>query len=547
MIASTWDEEYDTISVGSGIGGLSTAITAAERGAKALVIEKFELLGGVSALSSGQLWPGPNHLAKAAGIEDSVDKAKDYIDHLGQGHASPEIRDQYFARAQECIKYYDETIGIPLTVIKGLPDYYYPEVPGSAPEGRYLEVQPFPAAKLGEYQKKVLVSPYGAYYSYTTSTEWVEMQAGGPSLGACIQGHLAKDERCAGAGMAAAQVYEALKRGVDFRTSTEVVELVTEDSRVVGVVARDSQGTRRIRARLGVILATGGYDWNRRFVGSFDALPVAGSMALPTVTGDHIVLSSKLGVIPLPSRAPGQSPIFVGYKVPTEKIYGIGPAYRLLVPGQPHSIIVNATGSRFSNDSFYPDVVAKVSRFDGQEDGMVNWPAWIVFDQRMLNRKGMLPAPPGQPLPEGMAIKADSLAALAEQAGIDPKGLAATIERYNAMCDEGVDHDFKRGTNPWGALMAGDPKLKNPNMAPVSEGPFYAVKLERVTMGVPTAGLPIDGDGRVETAGGSVVPGLYAAGNSAAWADWGGGFNSGIAGMRGLLYGYRAALHMTAK
>jgi len=333
---------------------------------------------------------------------------------------------------------------------------------------------------------------------------------------------------------------------VEFRTSTEVVELVAEDSRVTGVIARDSSGTRRIRARLGVVLATGGYDWNRRFVSSFDALPVAGSMALPTVTGDHIVLCSKLGVIPLPSRAPGQSPIFVGYKVPTEKIYGRGPTYRLLVPGRPHSIIVNSKGKRFSNDSFYPDVVAKVSRFDGQEDGLVNWPAWIVFDQCMLNQRGMPPVLPGQPLLEGMAIKADTLTELAVKAQIDPEGLETTVDRFNKMCSHGVDEDFKRGSNPWGRLMAGDPKLKNPNMAPISQTPFYAVRLERVTMGVPTAALPIDGDGRVENSAGDIVSGLYAAGNSAAWGDWGGGFNSGIAGMRGLLYGYLAALHMTA-
>jgi len=543
-VESSWDEEYDTISVGSGIGGLSAAITAAENGAKALVVEKFALLGGVSALSSGQLWPGPNHIAEAEGIIDDSDKAKQYIDHLGQGHASPEIRDQYFPGARECLIFFDKTIGIPMRVIKGLPDYYYPEVPGSSAEGRYVEVVPFPSAQLGEYKDKVLTSPYGAYYSYTSSTEWVEMQRGGESLGSCIKRHIANDERCAGAGMAAAQIHAALQRGVEFRTITEVIELVTEDGRVSGVVTRDASGTRRIRAKLGVLLATGGYDWNKRFVKSFDSLPAAGSMALPTVTGDHIVLCSRVGVIPILSRAPSQSPIFVGYNVPTESIYGSEGSSRLLVPGQPHSIIVNTRGKRFSNDSFYPDVVAKVARFDGQEDGMVNWPAWVVFDQRMLDRRGLLPAGPGQSLPEGMATMKNTLSELAQDAGIDVQGLAETIARFNTMCEIGVDEDFKRGTNPWGRLMAGDPVLKNPNMGTISQSPFYAVKLERVTMGVPTAGLPIDGNGRVRNAVNDVVPGLYAAGNSAAWEDWGGGFNSGIAAMRGMLYGHRGALHM---
>ena len=234
MIANgelSWDDEYDTISVGSGIGGLSAAITAAEHGAKALVVEKFDLLGGVSALSSGQLWPGPNHMAEAEGLTDSPDKAKQYIDHLGQGHASLPIRNQYLARARECLTFFDKNIGIPMRVIRKLPDYYYPEVPGSSAEGRYVEVVPFPSAQLGEYQHKVLTSPYSSFYSYTSSTEWVEMQGGGESLVSCIKRHLANDERCAGAGMAAAQVHAAVRRGVKFRTATEVLELVTEGGR----------------------------------------------------------------------------------------------------------------------------------------------------------------------------------------------------------------------------------------------------------------------------------------------------------------------------
>jgi 3-oxosteroid 1-dehydrogenase len=309
--------------------------------------------------------PGPNHLAEAEGIADDEIKAKAYLDHLSQGLAIPELRDAYFARSREAIRFFTDTIGIEMMVIKGLPDYYYPKVPGSAVEGRYLEVKPFPASRLGDWADKVLKSPYGEYHNHSTSTEWVAMQNGGENLGLCFKRHLIADERCAGAGMAAAQVYEALKLGVEFQTSTEVVELVVENGRVVGVVARDAAGTRRIGARRGVMLATGGYDWRPDFVRGFDALGEAGSMALPTVTGDHIVLASKLGGIPVSCRAPAQTPIFVGYKVPTETIYGKTPSFRLLVPGIPHSIIVNSTGKRFANDSFYPDVATKVGRFDG--------------------------------------------------------------------------------------------------------------------------------------------------------------------------------------
>jgi 3-oxosteroid 1-dehydrogenase len=542
----SWDEEYDIVCAGSGMGGLTGALTATERGKTAIVVEKFEQLGGVSALSSGQLWPGPNHLAEAAGIKDDEGSAKSYINHLSQGMSSPELRAAFFTGSREALRFMTDAIGIEMRVIRNLPDYYYPKVPGSAAEGRYIEVVPFPAQKLGDWASKVLCSPYGHYYNYSTSSEWIDMQHGGDHLSVPLKRHAAADERCAGAGMAAAQVFAALKRGVEFRTSTEVTQLVIEDEKIVGVVIRGPSGTRRIRARCGVLLATGGYDWHPTFVRSFDALPSTGSMALPTVTGDHFILASKAGVIPIPARAPAQTPIFVGYKVPSETIYGKKGSSRLLVPGQPHSIVVNRTGKRFANDSFYPDVATKCGRFDGQEEGMANWPAWVIFDQNMLDKKGMLPAPPGSPLPDGMAIQADDLSVLARLAGIDVEGLQTTVERFNEMCKTGVDKDFERGTNLWGRLMAGDPKLKNPNMAELQKAPFYAIKLERVTMGVPTAGLPINGDGCVTDAAGDVVPGLYASGNSASWQDWGGGYNSGIASMRGMLYGYRSALHMTS-
>ena len=541
-----WDEDFDVVCVGSGLGGLSAALTAAERGTRALVIEKFELLGGVSALSSGQLWLGPNHLQDAAGIADDDADAEAYLAHLSQGFSTPERRTAFIRRSREALRYFTDVIGIEMRIVNGLPDYYYPAVEGSKAEGRYVEVLPFRADRLGDLADKVLTSPYGDGYSFTTSNEWVEMQNGGEHVGACLQRHLAAGERCAGAGLAAAQVLAAKERGVEMRTATEAIELILDAGEVVGVIVRDAAGTRRIRARLGVVLATGGYDWKADFVRAFDALPVAGSMAPPSVTGDHIVMAAKAGAIAIPARAPAQTPIFIGYKVPAEEIYG-RVSYRMWLPGVPHCITVNARGERFCDDGFYPDMATKVGRFDGQEQGQPNWPAWIVFDQNMIDKYGMQPSWPGQPLSPGMALSADTIGELAGLAGIDPAGLTATIARFNGFCEDGVDHDFARGTVPWGRIMTGDPRLANPNMAPLEKGPFYAVKLERVTMGVPTAGLPIDVDARVLDARGEPITGLYAAGNSAAWLDIGGGNNSGIANTRGMLYGHLAVLHMTGQ
>ncbi len=542
-----WDEEFDVVCVGSGLGGLSAALTAAQRDAKVLVVEKFELLGGVQALSSGQLWLGPNHLAEEAGIEDSDEKVHGYLTQISQGFSDDERRKVFIERSREAVRYFTDVIGLEMMVVKGLPDYYYPAVPGGAAEGRYIEIKPFDEKRLGALKDKVLTSPYGDGYSYTTSNEFVAMQTGkGEFVGDCLQRHLAAGERCAGAGLAAAQIVAAVERGIDIRASTPATALHIEDGAVVGVTIEQDGVAKNIRAKLGVVLAMGGYDWNKAYVRAFDAMPDSGTMAPPSVTGDHFRLAAKAGVIPMPARAPAQSPIFVGYKVPSEMIYG-HVSYRMWLPGTPHNIAVNRAGERFSNDSFYPDVATRVCRFDGQEDGLVNWPAWIVFDQNLVDKYGMQPAWPGQPLPEGMAESADTLAELAVKVGIDPAGLEATVERYNGFCDDGVDPDFGRGTNPWGRIMTGDPRLPNPNMAKLEKAPFYAVKLERVDMGVPTAGLPIDTSGQVLNAEGEPVQGLYAAGNSAAWLDIGGGYNSGISNTRGMLYGYLAALSMTGQ
>src|ERR1700709_2390829 len=154
--------------------------------------------------------------------------------------------------------------------------------------------------------------------------------------------------------------------------------------------------------------------------------------------------------------------MLVGYKVPPELIYG-KTSYRMWLPGAPHCIAVNSKGMRFANDAFSPDVATKVARLDGQEDGVPNWPAWIVFDQNMLDKYGMLPAWPGQPLPEGMAISAPTLEELATKTGIAPNGLTTTVARFNSFCETGKDEDFARGSVPWSRIMTGDPRLPNPN------------------------------------------------------------------------------------
>jgi 3-oxosteroid 1-dehydrogenase len=543
----SFEREVDVLCVGSGAGGMSAAITAAEAGLRTLVVEKDDKAGGVQALSSGQIWLGATHLQSRLGIGEPRAEFAGYLDRLSQGLALPAMRDMFIDRGNEALRFLDERIGIPFMIVRGLPDYFYPRVCGSRAEGRYIEVEPFAGRMLGDWAAKCGCSPYGAGYSYTTSSEWVAMQvSNGRFIGDCLRDHLAADERCAGAGPAAWLPKDALERGVEVLLESPATELTYRDGRVTGAIIATPRGAVRVRARRGVVLATSGYDWNPDLVRAFEALPEAGSMCPPTVEGDHLKLAAAAGVIAIAARAPAQTPIFVGYRVPSETVHG-RLSHRMLLPGHPHSMIVNAQGKRFCDDGFYPDVAVKVARFDGVAAGMPNWPAWLIFDDDFRIKYGLLPAYPGQPLPTGVADEAADLDALSQCAGLDSDGLRATVARFNEFAAAGVDLDFGRGTVPWGRIMTGDPRrTANWNLGPIERPPFYAVKLERVVMGVPTAGLPIDTHARVRDARGAPVPGLYAAGNSAAWTDIGGGYNSGIANMRGLLQGYVAARHMAA-
>lgn len=541
----TWDDEFDVVCVGSGVGGLTTAAAAAEMGARVLVVEKDDKAGGVTARSGGQLWIGATELEHELGIEDSLDETRAYLVALSQGSAVPALQDVYVDKGSETVDFLRDVLGVPLFVIRDLPDYYYPLHPGSKAEGRYLEVSPFDASMLGKWSTQSVVSPYDDLFTYVTFAEILEARAGtGPALADLLPMRVVKDLRCAGAGLTGWLMKAAFDRSVELQVSTRAVRLVAGDVGVEGVVLDSGSGRSRVRARLGVLLATGGYDWNPDLMRSLESLEDAGSMAPVTIEGDHLTMAAEFGAFAVAARETSQTPIFVGYEVPGRKVDG-RPMFRCWSPGHPYSFIVNQSGRRFADDGFYPDVVSKVGGRD--RDGTPNWPAWLIFDQKFVATYGLPPIPPGGPIPEVLAISAGSASELACAAGIDEKGLQATLDSFNDFCPDGIDREFGRGSRPWTRVMIGNRNVRpNPNLGSLTEPPFYAVKLRRVAMGCPSSGLATNSVGQVLDADAAPVSGLFAVGNSAAWLDIGGGYNSGIANSRGAIFGLLAARAMTS-
>lgn len=540
-----WDEEYDLVAIGSGIGGLSAAIAAADAGLKAVVLERSGQVGGVTALSQGQVWIAGNHLARDLGVEDSSDSGFRYLQRLSMGYGEDEAIRNFVDNAPVALRWFEENAGLRMNVIRGCPDYYYGLTNDSVSEGRLLEVEPFPGPTLGEeWQAKTRLSPQVPYGLTTQDIA----DAGG--LAAMMKWdfellgkRMANDERCAGSGLAAYFVKAALDRGIPLATGTSVEGLIGDGERVVGVRAvRDGQELF-IKAARGVVIAVSSYERNQKLEKTLGNQLEPESMLFSAIDGSNIRLAGPFGA--KVARVPEIS--MAGFSVPGEETDEGLPVWRSAMPiiGLPHHIVVNSAGKRFGNEGFYRAFYYNTDVFDGVTQTHPNFPCWIVIDSQAREKYAFVSVMPGTDWPEGLGVVADSLEELASKAGIDAAGLAETVARFNANAEQGVDPDFRRGEQPWGAWMTGDKTHKpNPNLGPIVKPPFYAVRLSRMgATGIPAAGLKIDRNANVVGWDEQPIPGLYAAGNSVARMETGAVMQSGVSNARGMTYGWLAARH----
>ena len=533
----------DLLIAGSGAAGCAAAIRAADLGLEALVVEKARELGGVTAYSYGQVWVPGNHLG---GREDGRDAALAYLEFLGGGFGDPALRRVLVDESAAVVRHLGERAGVPWRAIPGLPDYHWPDVPGAVAEGRYLEVDPVPGATLGAWAERVRSSPHAPL----ALTNGEMLAAGGIAASggwdlALAAERAARGERTLGPGLASALVRAALvDRGVEAWLDARVVELVAESGAVVGAVVEREGRALRVSARRGVLLATGGYDWNPELTRSFEQLPEWHSLCPPSITGDHVALAGAVGAA-LAAVPPLNLSALFAIHVPGEEIEG-HPRWRSagFEAGLPHAILVNDRGERFADESFYRDLLPRARSWDGRAQRYTNLPMFLVLDAQHRARYPLAGFPAGSELPPGIAEQGDTPGALATRLGIAPDALEVTVERFNRMAREGVDRDFGRGRVPWAHAMAGDLRHRpNPNLGALEKPPFLGLRLAPVSGGINAAGLRTDRFARVVHVSGRPIPGLYAAGNAAAHLDVGAGYQSGIANLRGLVWGDVAARH----
>jgi 3-oxosteroid 1-dehydrogenase len=544
-IPDKWDLEVDFVAVGSGGGAIMAAIIAHDLGKKTVVLEKAPKAGGVTAYSGGNLFLPNNHVMQREGIADSYEAGRAYMDFLAGDFNDPELLDVMLEAGYKAVPYLEEKCGMKWIVIRDFPDYYFPKAPGSAPEGRYMEVALFKGSDLGEWQDKTYPSTpnmlNGATFSDTN--EWG---------GLCgIQGWdfekiargTEEDLRGMGPGVMSYMIKAAMvDRGIPAYLETPVKELITEDGAVIGVRAEREGKDFFVKGTSGILLAVGGYDLNEEMTRYFEGLPEWKSMCPPYVTGDNLILGGDAGaaVAAVPAQNLG---CFYGYNIPGEEHFG-SPVWRTAYEGScPHALWVNREGKRFTDETFYKDFQPAVKRYDGRSNTQPNYPPYLIFDQNFCDNYPLGTYMPGDPIPEAVATRADTLRALAEKLDIDADNFEATIERFNQLVEKGDDTDFHRGEYPWAVKFTGDKTYPNPNLGKIDKPPFFGMKLIPTNCGINAAGLKINKNAQVMSGRGEPIKGLYAAGNSAAHIDTGSGYQSGVANLRGVAWGWIAAHH----
>jgi 3-oxosteroid 1-dehydrogenase len=543
-LPTAWDQEADIVAIGSGIGGLSAAITAHEQGASAIVLERSPQVGGVTALSMGEVWVAGNHHAQALGIEDSPESGFRYIKRLSMDYGSDLAILNKVVHARHALKYFEERIGLKMEVIRHCPDYYYGVTNDSVAEGRMLEVVPFPGETLGEWQPKTRLSPQMPY----GLTHHDMFEGGGVANMmkwdfALMGERLTRDERCLGPGLAAYFVKGALDRGIPMLTGATAEELICDGERVVGVRVATEKGDLFVKANRGVVVAVSSYERRQDYNKTLSQQLELGSMLFSTIDGSNFRLAGALGA--RIARVPDITSL--GFTVPGEEDEEGFVLWRSALPviGQPHTIVVNRRGERFGNEAFYRSFYYTIDIIDGGDQTHPNFPCWAVIDSQVREKYPFGPITPGQDWPEGLGAIADTVRELAEKIGVDADGLEATIASFNAHAEKGEDPEFGRGRHPWSVWMCGDPYHKpNGNLGPLVKPPFYAVELKRMGgTGIPAAGLMTDNHSRVMGWDDQPIPGLYAAGNSVARMETGAVMQSGISNARGMTYGWLAARH----
>lgn len=525
-------DRIDVLVAGSGASGLVAALSAAAAGASVLLVERASLLGGTTAVSGGRVWIPCN--GRPGNEDDTPEGARSYLRAvIGDRH--PEMIDAFLAAGPPMLRFVESRTPHRFVDCPRYPDYH-PEAPGATVGGRALDMRPLATAGLTPLAAEVWVPPG---YLANTQEEWERWRYPQRYDWELLERRRREGVRTNGVGLVAALLEGAARAGVTVVTDTRLCDVHRDtEGRITGADL-DRAGSMSSVACRSLILATGGFDWDQERRAALLPPALAASAAVPTNTGDALSLAERLGARVENLGEGWWMPMLA---VPGETLGG-QPFHRALIRerGAPRQILVNRAGRRFVDECApYNDLGKALQRSQGDTP---NDPAYLIFDHGFRARYPLATIRPDHPLPDWV-VQAGTLNALADRLRVDGHALEGTVRRWNQQCETGVDADFGRGDNVYDRYY-GDPEVRpNPNLGPLDEPPYYAVRVLAGTIG--TKGGPVtDPQGRVLSEAGTPIAGLYAVGNAAAfWAADaypGPGATLGIGMTMGFLAGRHAA------
>ncbi|BDX31060.1 FAD-binding protein [Mycobacterium antarcticum] len=540
-----WNLEVDVVVLGTGGAGLTAALTAAVGGASVAIYEKADTVGGTTAVSGGIVWI-PAHRRSPDG-ELTVDDAMRYLEAQSLGAMNTDLVETLVRTGPEMLDFVEEHSELEFEIASGFPDYK-PELPGGRPSGgRSLNAKPFDLDRLGGWSDRITSFP----------ADWSNV---GIDAETRARIHASVDDVAgnlcvAGTALVAGLLKGLLDLGVEPVTGARAVELIgsggqeRSDSgrfsgeRIDGVRISLDGMTIRVRARRGVVLGTGGFEWDPALVEAHLRGPMHGPVSPPNNTGDGLRMAMAHGADLANMTEAWWVPIV---QIPGDTIDGHKRSRSVrLERTRPRSIIVNRAGRRFLNEAGEYNSMAGPFHHLDPRFGYLNDPAWIVFDALHLKKYGFLGVEPDGEVPDWYC-KSSDLVELGQKTGIDPQGLTRTIDAWNRCVEDESDPEFGRGASAydgyWGDNTAASPALQT--LGPIDTAPYFAVPVTVGAMG--TKGGPrTDADGRVMHVDGHPIHGLYAAGNAMAGVT--GKAYGGAGGTLGpaMVFGYRVGRALT--
>ncbi|MFF7387500.1 3-oxosteroid 1-dehydrogenase [Streptomyces scabiei] len=545
---------YDVVVVGSGAAGMTAALTAAKQGLSCVVVEKAPTFGGSAARSGAGIWLPNNSVIKAAGVPDTPAKAAQYLAAVVGDDVPADRQKAFLDHGPAMLSFVMANSPLRFRWMEGYSDYY-PELPGGLPNGRSIEPDQFDGnllgAELARLNPAYLATPAGMVV-FSADYKWLALTAVSAKGLAVATECLARGTKAALLGQKPLTMGQALAGGlragllgadVPVWLDTPLTDLYTESGAVEGVVVSRNGSPGLVRARRGVVVGSGGFEHNAAMRAQYQEQPVGTQWTVGAKenTGDGIRAGQRAGAdVALMDDA------WWGPAVDTPGQAWFCLAERTL----PGGLLVNGSGARFVNEAGpYSDVVHTMYEKDTSSASHI--PAWLIVDQNYRNRYLFKDIAPTFPFPDewydaGAVHKAWTLDALAGAIGVPAAALRSTVDRFNSLARQGDDSDFGRGDSVYDHYYT-DPSVRpNSCLAPLWLPPYYALRIVPGDLGT-KGGLLTDARARVLRPDGTVIRGLYAAGNASAAVMGRSYAGAGSTIGPAMTFGYVAALDLAGK